>query len=122
MASRNRGARDRISALRESDARVSGRSGRQSIKHRPRSNTKQTRRLIGSLRDSLWNFVDELPEDITMSNDKITRREFIEKTTLTVASATVLPSLLESEAEAKTNLPQRVLGRTGAKVPVIAFG
>jgi len=57
-----------------------------------------------------------------MSNDKITRREFIEKTTLTVASATVLPSVLESEAEAKTKLPQRVLGRTGAKVPVIAFG
>ncbi|MCG3163912.1 MAG: hypothetical protein JMDDDDMK_05370 [Acidobacteria bacterium] len=57
-----------------------------------------------------------------MSNDKITRREFIEKTTLTVASATVLPSVLESEAGAKTKLPQRVLGRTGAKVPVIAFG
>ncbi|MGE0129431.1 MAG: aldo/keto reductase [Blastocatellales bacterium] len=57
-----------------------------------------------------------------MSNDKITRREFIEKTTLTVASATVLPSVLESEAEAKTTLPQRVLGRTGVKVPVIAFG
>ena len=57
-----------------------------------------------------------------MSNDKITRREFIERTTLTVASATVLPSVLESEAEAKTTLPQRVLGRTGAKVPIIAFG
>jgi len=57
-----------------------------------------------------------------MNNDKITRREFIEKTTLTVASATALPSILESEAEAKTKLPQRVLGRTGVKVPVIAFG
>lgn len=57
-----------------------------------------------------------------MSKDKITRREFIEKTTLTVASATALPSVLESEAEAKTKLPQRVLGRTGVKVPVIAFG
>ncbi len=57
-----------------------------------------------------------------MSNDKITRREFIEKTTITVASATVLPSVLESEVEAKTVLPQRVLGRTGVKVPIIAFG
>jgi hypothetical protein len=57
-----------------------------------------------------------------MKNDKITRREFIEKTTLTVASAAALPSALETEVEAKTNLPQRVLGRTGVKVPIIAFG
>jgi len=57
-----------------------------------------------------------------MNNDKITRREFIEKTTLTVASAAALPSVLESEIEAKTILPQRVLGRTGVKVPIIAFG
>jgi uncharacterized protein len=57
-----------------------------------------------------------------MNNDKITRREFIEKTTLTVASATVLPSVLETEAEAKAELPERVLGRTGVKVPIIAFG
>jgi aryl-alcohol dehydrogenase-like predicted oxidoreductase len=57
-----------------------------------------------------------------MNNDKITRREFIESATLTVASATVLPSVLESEAEAKTTLPQRTLGRTGVKVPIIAFG
>jgi uncharacterized protein len=57
-----------------------------------------------------------------MKNDKITRREFIEKTTLTVASAAALPSVLEPEVEAKTILPQRVLGRTGVKVPIIAFG
>jgi uncharacterized protein len=57
-----------------------------------------------------------------MKNDKITRREFIEKTTLTVASAAALPSVLEPEVEAKTVLPQRVLGRTGVKVPIIAFG
>jgi uncharacterized protein len=57
-----------------------------------------------------------------MKDDKITRREFIEKTTLTVASAAALPSVLEPEVEAKTNLPQRVLGRTGVKVPIIAFG
>ena len=57
-----------------------------------------------------------------MSNDQISRRDFIEKTTLTVASASVLPTLLAEEAEAKTTLPQRVLGRTGVKVPIIAFG
>jgi len=57
-----------------------------------------------------------------MKNDKITRRKFIERTTLTVASATVLPSILESEAGAKTKLPQRVLGRTGASVSILAFG
>ncbi|HKQ80546.1 MAG TPA: aldo/keto reductase [Blastocatellia bacterium] len=57
-----------------------------------------------------------------MKKAKITRREFIEKTTLTVASATALPSVLGSEVEAKTTLPQRVLGRTGVKVPIIAFG
>ena len=57
-----------------------------------------------------------------MKNDKITRRKFIERTTLTVASATVLPTILDSEAEAKTKLPQRVLGRTGVKVPILAFG
>jgi predicted aldo/keto reductase-like oxidoreductase len=57
-----------------------------------------------------------------MKNDKITRREFIEKTTLTVASAAALPSALEPEVEAKTKLPERVLGRTGVKVPIIAFG
>jgi uncharacterized protein len=57
-----------------------------------------------------------------MSNDKLTRREFIERTTITVASATVLPAALESEAEAAAKLPQRVLGRTGVKIPVLAFG
>jgi aryl-alcohol dehydrogenase-like predicted oxidoreductase len=57
-----------------------------------------------------------------MKNDKITRREFIEKTTLTVTSAAALPSALEPEVEAKTKLPERVLGRTGVKVPIIAFG
>lgn len=57
-----------------------------------------------------------------MSNEKVTRREFIERTTLTVASATVLPAALESTGEAKTKLPQRTLGRTGAKVPILAFG
>ncbi len=57
-----------------------------------------------------------------MKKDKLSRREFMECTTFTVASAAILPSALEQEAEAKTTLPQRVLGRTEVNVPVIAFG
>jgi aryl-alcohol dehydrogenase-like predicted oxidoreductase len=58
-----------------------------------------------------------------MRDSEITRREFIKKTTLSVASATVLPHALGCDATASgAGLPQRVLGRTGAKVPVIAFG
>ncbi|MGE0104555.1 MAG: aldo/keto reductase [Blastocatellales bacterium] len=57
-----------------------------------------------------------------MSKEKITRREFIERTTLTVASGAVLPAVLESTVDAQTGMPQRILGRTGVKVPVLAFG
>jgi len=57
-----------------------------------------------------------------MSRKKITRREFIERTTLTVASGAVLPAVLESTVDAQTGMPQRILGRTGVKVPVLAFG
>src|SRR5262245_40610714 len=53
-----------------------------------------------------------------MKKKKLSRREFVERTTYTVASAAILPSTLE----AKTTLPQRELGRTGVKVPIIAFG
>jgi uncharacterized protein len=57
-----------------------------------------------------------------MKKEKLSRREFMERTTFTVASAAILPSAIEAVAEAKTTLPQRVLGRTGVNVPVIAFG
>ena len=57
-----------------------------------------------------------------MSQDKLTRREFLERTTITVASAAALPAGLEKIAEAKGKLPQRVLGRTGVKVSILAFG
>ena len=59
-----------------------------------------------------------------MKKDKLTRREFIEQTSLTVASAAALPAILSETAEggAKGKLPQRTLGRTGAKVSVLAFG
>lgn len=55
-----------------------------------------------------------------MASDQFTRREFIEKTALTVASATLLAD--GAEAAGKVTLPQRTLGRTGVKVPIIAFG
>lgn len=63
-----------------------------------------------------------------MPSDQLTRREFIEKSSLTVAAAGVLPAANEGlatgavAAAAKNPLPQRVLGRTGAKVSILAFG
>lgn len=51
-----------------------------------------------------------------MDKDKVTRREFLERTTLTAAAA--LPALAAG-AEA---LPRRVLGRTGVPVSLLAFG
>ena len=59
-----------------------------------------------------------------METNDITRREFIEQTALTAATATVLPAVISevTEAAPKPKLPQRVLGRTGVKVPILAFG
>src|SRR5262249_2396980 len=59
-----------------------------------------------------------------MKKTKITRREFIEKTACTVATATTLPGLLSEPAPAAppTALPKRVLGRTGVEVSILAFG
>lgn len=60
-----------------------------------------------------------------MKKSRITRREFLEKTTITVSSAAVLPTILSDVASveaAPAKLPQRVLGRTAATVPILAFG
>lgn len=62
-----------------------------------------------------------------MRKRRITRREFIERTTMTVSSAAVLPAMLSDVASAgaippAAVLPQRMLGRTKAKVPILAFG
>lgn len=59
-----------------------------------------------------------------MKNDDITRREFLEQSALAAATATTLPALITEPVEAapKAKLPQRVLGRTGVKVPILAFG
>jgi aryl-alcohol dehydrogenase-like predicted oxidoreductase len=52
-----------------------------------------------------------------MANDKVSRREFLEKTSLAAA----LPALART-AEAAALLPRRTLGRTGVSVPILAFG
>ncbi|HEY2931651.1 MAG TPA: aldo/keto reductase [Acidobacteriota bacterium] len=55
-----------------------------------------------------------------MKKSDISRREFIE---LTVASSVVVPSLISANAgPSRETLPQRALGRTGVKVPILAFG
>jgi hypothetical protein len=59
-----------------------------------------------------------------MKSDDVTRREFLEQSALTAATAATIPAIIADSAEAapKPKLPQRVLGRTGVKVPVLAFG
>jgi hypothetical protein len=59
-----------------------------------------------------------------MKSEDITRRAFLEQSALTAATASTLPAIISDTAEAapKPKLPQRVLGRTGVKIPVLAFG
>lgn len=61
-----------------------------------------------------------------MSDEKKTRREFLEKTSLTVGAVAALPALPlrpEAPAPAKAGaLPHRTLGRTGASVSILAMG
>lgn len=59
-----------------------------------------------------------------MENNEITRREFIEQTALTTATAATLPVIVAESIEAAPapKLPQRALGKTGFKVPILAFG
>lgn len=67
-----------------------------------------------------------------MKKARISRRRFIEKTSLVVSTASILPAAEKVLANKATGeqqkpavtgkLPLRVLGRTGQKVPVIAFG
>jgi predicted aldo/keto reductase-like oxidoreductase len=52
--------------------------------------------------------------------DKVSRREFLEKTSLAAAA---LPALAAtSRAEAAAAMPRRTLGRTGVSVPILAMG
>jgi aryl-alcohol dehydrogenase-like predicted oxidoreductase len=61
-----------------------------------------------------------------MSDQKKTRREFLEKTSLTVGAVAALPALpLRPEApppEKAGTMPHRTLGRTGARVSILAMG
>jgi predicted aldo/keto reductase-like oxidoreductase len=50
---------------------------------------------------------------------KVSRREFLEKTTLAGAAAAALAA---RAAEAAGTIPRRTLGRTGASVPILAMG
>jgi hypothetical protein len=49
----------------------------------------------------------------------ISRREFLGSTALTGMAA---PALMGAETDSKTGMPTRILGRTGARVSVLAFG
>ena len=53
-----------------------------------------------------------------MGEDKVTRREFLARTTLTAASAAALPALAPGAGE----VPKRVLGGTSVPVSLLAFG
>jgi aryl-alcohol dehydrogenase-like predicted oxidoreductase len=59
-----------------------------------------------------------------MANDeKVSRREFLEKTAIAGAAAAALPGLVATPAEAATGtIPHRTLGRTGASVSILAMG
>jgi hypothetical protein len=55
--------------------------------------------------------------------DALSRREFLTRTTATLAVAGGLPALGAAATEAVgAGLPRRVLGRTGASVSILAFG
>ena len=50
-------------------------------------------------------------------DDKVTRREFLEKSSLVVGAVAAMPSLPAAAA-----IPHRTLGRTGASVSILAMG
>ena len=57
-------------------------------------------------------------------NDRgVSRREFLAKTTLTLATAGALPAMANADPEPFLGkVPRRILGRTGVSVPMLAFG
>jgi len=63
--------------------------------------------------------------EIGMSNESgISRREFLEKSTLVAGAVAAMPALAGPVAPGAgaATLPQRTLGRTGVKVPILALG
>jgi predicted aldo/keto reductase-like oxidoreductase len=57
------------------------------------------------------------------NDDRVSRREFLEKTAIAGAAAAALPGLVATSAEAAAGkMPHRTLGRTGASVSILALG
>jgi hypothetical protein len=57
------------------------------------------------------------------SHDKISRREFLERSGMAVGAAAAIPSLLKTDAAgAAAAIPRRTLGRTGVSVSILAMG
>src|SRR5262249_9011641 len=95
VASGDRRAGGRVSPLRAHDVRLAGGSGGEGM------TTKKD---------------DE-------ADPAVSRREFLARTTATLATAGALPALAAAAAEKETAaFPTRVLGRTGVSVPILAFG
>jgi hypothetical protein len=61
-----------------------------------------------------------------MKRDGLSRREFLEKSGLAVGAVAAMPALPSSlapdDATVTTKMPQRVLGRTGVRVSILAMG
>jgi aryl-alcohol dehydrogenase-like predicted oxidoreductase len=57
------------------------------------------------------------------SYDRISRREFLERSSLAVGAVAAVPALLSiGPAQAASTIPRRTLGRTGASVSILAMG
>jgi hypothetical protein len=57
------------------------------------------------------------------SHDKISRREFLERTSLAVGAVAAVPALAGvGPVEAAVTIPRRTLGRTGVSVSILAMG
>lgn len=54
--------------------------------------------------------------------NKMTRREYLSLTAAAAAGATIGACHFNSSQQKKPSVPKRILGRTGAEVPIIGFG
>jgi uncharacterized protein len=61
-------------------------------------------------------------EKVRDAGDPVSRRDFLARTTLTLATASALPALAATAAGTASGVPRRILGRTGVSVPILAFG
>jgi uncharacterized protein len=56
------------------------------------------------------------------AEDAVSRRAFLAGTTISLAAVGAMPPMVSAENAAASALPRRVLGRTEASVPLLAFG